>query len=93
MTSQPTRWTIRFDPRALKNLRALGSSDRARVVRFLDERIARSEDPRHLGTALQGEHAGTWRYRVGDIRIIVRIEFGELVVLVLEVGNRRDIYR
>jgi mRNA interferase RelE/StbE len=86
-------WAIRFTPRADKDFSKLGSGDRTRVLRFLNERIRPIEDPRSLGKALQGEHAGTWRYRVGDIRIVVRIEFGELVVLVLEVGNRRDIYR
>ena len=86
-------WTIRFTPRADKDFSKLGSSDRARVLRFLNERVRPVEDPRSLGRALQGKHAGTWRYRVGDIRIIVRIEFDELVVLVLEVGNRREIYR
>ena len=86
-------WAIRFTPRADKDFSKLGSSDRTRVLRFLNERIRPVEDPRSLGQALQGEHAGSWRYRVGDIRIIVRIEFGELVVLVLAVGNRGDIYR
>ena len=86
-------WAIRFTPRADKDFSKLGSVDRTRVLRFLNERIRPIEDPRSLGKALQGEHAGTWRYRVGDIRILVHIELGELVVLVLEVGNRREIYR
>ncbi len=86
-------WTVRFTPRADKDFGKLGSTDRARVLRFLNDRIRPLDDPRTLGKALQGEYAGTWRYRVGDIRIIVRIEDGELVVLVLAIGNRREIYR
>lgn len=86
-------WAIRFTPHADKDLRRLGSGDRARVLRFLSERIRLLDDPRSVGKALQGEFAGSWRYRVGDVRIIVRIEDGELVVLVLAVGNRRDVYR
>jgi len=86
-------WAIRFTTRADKDLSKLGSSDRARVLGFLNDRIRLLEDPRSMGKALQGEFAGMWRYRVGDIRIIVRLEYDVLVVLVLEVGNRRDVYR
>jgi mRNA interferase RelE/StbE len=86
-------WAIRFTPRADKDFRKLGSGDRARVLRFLNDRILPLDDPRAQGKALQGEYAGMWRYRVGDIRIIVRLEYDVLVVLVLAVGNRRDVYR
>ena len=63
------------------------------MIRFLDERIRPLDDPRTLGKALQADFAGAWRYRVGDIRIVVRIEYGEVVILVLTIGNRGDIYR
>ena len=86
-------WAIRFTSRAEKDFSKLGSGDRARVLRFLNDRILPADDPRSLGKALQGEYAGMWRYRVGDIRIIVQLEYDVLVVLVLEIGNRRDIYR
>ena len=76
-----------------KDLRALGSADRARVLRFLKERIAGSADPRQHGKPLVGELAGIWRYRVGDIRILARLEYDRLVVFVVEIGNRRDVYR
>ena len=82
-----------MDPRAQKDLRALGSADRARVLRFLKERIAGSADPRQHGKPLVGELAGIWRYRVGDIRILARLEYERLVVFVVEIGNRRDVYR
>ncbi len=93
MTSQPTRWTVEFDPRALKDLRALGSTDRGRVLRFLTERVAGSADPRQHGKALTGDLAGVWRYSVGDIRILARLEYDRLIVFVVEVGNRREVYR
>ena len=86
-------WSVRFTPRADKDLSKLGSADRARVLRFLNERVRPLDDPRSLGKALQASFEGAWRYRVGDIRIVVRIEYGELVVLVLTIGNRREVYR
>jgi mRNA interferase RelE/StbE len=86
-------WSISFDPRADKDLQKLSSIDRARVLRYLAERVAPLNDPRDLGKALQANFAGAWRYRVGDIRIIVRIEFDVLVVVVLAVGQRGNVYR
>jgi len=86
-------WAIRFTPRADKDFSKLGSGDRARVLRFLNDRIRPLDDPRLIGKALQGEYAGMWRYRGGDIRIIVRLEYDVLVILVVEVGNRREVHR
>jgi len=86
-------WAIQFTTRAEKDFRKLGSGDRARVLRFLNDRVRPLDDPRAIGKALQADFAGAWRYRVGDIRIIVRLEYDVLVVLVLEVGNRREVYR
>ena len=87
------QWSISFEPKADKDLQKLSSGDRARVLRYLSERIAPLDDPRALGKALTANFAGAWRYRVGDIRIIVRIEFQVLIVVVIAIGNRGDIYR
>lgn len=86
-------WSISFEPRAEKDLQKLSSADRARVLRYLAERVATLEDPRAQGKALKANFSGAWRYRVGDIRIIVRIELDVLVVVVLAVGHRGDVYR
>lgn len=82
------RWSISFEPKAEKDLRKLSSADRARVLRFLHDRILPLDDPRAIGKALQADFAGAWRYRIGDVRVIVRLEFNILVVVVIEVGFR-----
>ena len=65
-----------------------------RISRFLLERIAALDDPRSIGEALHGSELGEfWKYRVGDYRIIVRIEDAVIRILVLEIGHRREIYR
>ena len=65
-----------------------------RISRFLLERIAALDDPRSIGEALHGSELGEfWKYRVGDYRIIVRIEDAVIRILVLEIGHRRGIYR
>ena len=87
-------WKIEFDPAAAKELNKLDRQIVKRVLKFLYERVARMEDPRSIGEALKGARLGEfWKYRVGDYRIIARIEDGMLTILVLKVGNRRDVYK
>lgn len=87
-------WTIKIDDRAKKNLAKLDKPVAKRIITFLRERVATLDDPRSIGEALQGSKLGDfWKYRVGDYRIISRIEDDELCVLVVRIGNRRDVYR
>lgn len=74
-------------------MRQLDRQHQIRIVRFLRERIATSEDPRRLGRALQGQSVPLWRYRVGPFRLICSIEDDRLTVLVVRLGHRRDVYR
>lgn len=85
-------WDYRISERAIKQLRKLGPQASRRVVAFLDERIQGSKDPRPLGKALRGDLGEFWRYRVADYRILCQINDEELVVLVVKVGHRSDVY-
>lgn len=76
---------------ARKQLRKLDRQVAIRIVRFLEHRVAPSDNPRSLGTALVGEPL--WRYRVGDYRIVCEIDDGLLRVLVVSIGHRGDVYR
>lgn len=62
-----------------------------RITRFLSERV--TAEPRSAGEALTGPLAGYWKYRVGDFSLICDIQDCKLVVLVVEIGNRCEIYR
>lgn len=87
-------WTIDYTETATRRLRKLDRQMARRIVDFLDERIAGQENPRSTGKALTGPMLGAfWRYRVGDCRIICDIQDGALRVLVIEIGNRREVYR
>ena len=87
-------WRIEVAARVEKAIGKLDPPVRERIVRFLYERLARVEDPRNIGEALKGSRYGElWRYRVGDYRLICNIEDERLVVVVLRVGHRREIYR
>ncbi len=86
-------WVYRFDERALKELRKLDRTAQQEIIRYLDSRIAGKNDPRRFGKALQADLAGLWRYRVGNYRILCQIKDGVLLVLVVSVGHRKNIYR
>ena len=61
-------------------------------MNFLEQRLAKQSDPRQLGGPLTGELKGLWRYRVSDYRILCEFKNNELLILVVAVGHRRDIY-
>jgi len=87
-------WKIEFQHRAVKQLGKLAKQDANRIVSFLADRVVQDDNPRQTGAALQGSELGSfWRYRVGDYRIICDIQDNKLVVLVVEIGHRREIYR
>jgi len=87
-------WQIEFDPDAVKELQKLDRPVQVRLIAFLRDRLALLEDPRSLGEALSGARLGSyWKYRVGDWRIVCDIQDQRIVVRVLRVGNRREVYR
>lgn len=94
MWSAILAWRIEFEDAALKELAKLDKPVARRILAFLRERVAVLDDPRSVGEALKGSKLGEfWKYRVGDYRVIANIEDGALRVLVLKVGNRREVYR
>ena len=87
-------WQIEFDTDALKELKRLDRPVQIRLVAFLRDRLAPLDDPRSLGEALSGARLGSyWKYRVGDWRIVCDIQDQRVVVRVLRLGNRREVYR
>lgn len=87
-------WQIEFDPDALKELKRLDRPVQIRLVAFLRDRLAPLDDPRSLGEALSGARLGSyWKYCVGDWRIVCDIQDQRVVVRVLRLGNRREVYR
>jgi mRNA interferase RelE/StbE len=87
-------WRIELTATAAKQLGKLDRNEARRLTEFLRNRLAVQDDPRSLGKALTGPHLGKfWRYRVGDYRLICSIEDRVLRILVIEIGNRRDVYR
>ncbi|PZN80292.1 MAG: type II toxin-antitoxin system RelE/ParE family toxin [Candidatus Methylumidiphilus alinenensis] len=86
-------WEIKIESTAAKELKKLDKVARQRIERFIDQ-LACEANPRFRGIALQGEaYDGLWRYRVGDYRLICQIKDKEVLILILEIGHRKAIYR
>ena len=84
-------WRIELSRRAEKQLAAIDAPEALRIVRYLSE-LEGLESPRSRGKGLTAALSGLWRYRVGDWRVLCRIEDGRLMVLVVEIGHRSTVY-
>ena len=87
-------WTVELDPAAEKELDKLDPQETKRILRFLFERVTHLENPRSIGEALQGsKFKNLWKYRVGDYRIISSLEDKVARILVVKIGDRKEVYR
>ena len=85
-------WKIEWDSKALKEAKKLDRDARKKIIEYLEKRVLASQNPYQFGKPLKGNKAGIWRYRVGNYRILCQIEDRALIVLVIAVGHRKDIY-
>ncbi len=87
-------WRVEFAKAALRELDRLDPQVARRILAFLHDRVVAQGDPRGVGQALKGAELGElWKYRIGDYRVIADIDAGVLRVLVVRIGNRRDVVR
>jgi mRNA interferase RelE/StbE len=87
-------YSVELSAEVARELVKLDRQQAKRILKFLHERVAKLDDPRSIGKALHGSRLGEfWKYRVGDYRLICKIEDDRLIVLVLRVGHRKEIYR
>ena len=85
-------WKIEWDSKALKEAKKLDRDARKKIVEYLEKRVLASQNPYQFGKPLKGNKAGIWRYRVGNYRILCQMEDKALIILVIAVGHRKDIY-
>lgn len=86
------KWRIGFHPVAAKEIKKLGKAPARRIIQILETRIAMLDDPRDLGKPLVGDWNGYWRWRMGDYRVIAKIEDERVVIIVVRVAHRREVY-
>ena len=86
-------WIIEFDSEAADDIRKLDKLIQKKILRYLREKIATNQDPKRFGSPLRRDLHGLWKYRVEDYRIICKMEQEKLVVLVVRIGHRKNIYK
>jgi mRNA interferase RelE/StbE len=86
-------WTIEFTKSASKQLKKLDKQNQKRIIKFLKDRLSSSNDPRLLGKPLHGKLSDAWSYRVGDYRLISQLFDDKMIISVLLIGHRSEIYK
>jgi len=86
-------WSVEFRATAKRQLAKLDRQRQAAILDYIEDRIAPLDNPRNRGKPLIGDRKGLWRYRVGDYRILCELRDKELVVLVVVIAHRRQVYR
>lgn len=86
------KWIIKIDPPAKKELKKLNYQSQKIIQDYLDNRVLKLEHPKQLGKALVAKYKGLWRYRVDKFRIICRIQEKELIILIVQIGKRDEVY-
>lgn len=87
------RYSVEYTKVAVKQLKKMDKKIAAFILSYIEEKLVACDNPRVFGKALQGNLNDKWRYRVGDYRILAKIEDEKVVIIGLEVGHRKDIYK
>ena len=86
-------YIVKYSERAMKILRKMDSYDRAHIKRWIEKNLIGCLEPRIYGKNLIGNQSGMWRYRIGDYRVIANINDEEVIILIVKIGHRKEIYR
>lgn len=85
-------YKVEYTARAVKELKKLDKPTRALIFGWIEKNLVGCEDPRRHGKALTANHRGQWRYRIGDYRLIADIQDDRILILIMTIGHRRDVY-
>lgn len=86
-------YSVRYDEKALKQLKKMDRSVQKLITSWIEKNLIDTENPRLHGKGLSGDKSGYWRYRVGDYRILADIRDDEIIIIIVEIGHRREIYK
>ena len=87
------KYEVRFEKRAQKALKKMDKHQALIIMAWIKKNLVKTSNPREHGKGLKGNRSGVWRYRIGDYRIISHIDDNQILILILEIGHRRDIYK
>lgn len=83
---------VEYGKTAAKQLKKMDRKIAAFIVSYIDEKLVNCENPRLFGKALKGDFSEIWRYRVGDYRILAKIEDNRVIITIVEIGHRKEVY-
>lgn len=86
------RYEVKFEKSAQKTLKKMDKHQALIIMSWIKRNLVETTNPRQFGKGLVGNKSGEWRYRIGDYRIIAHIDDEKIIILILEIGHRRDIY-
>lgn len=86
-------YTVRYEKNAQKALKKMDKHQARLLLSWISKNLEGTENPRAHGKGLVGNKSGQWRYRVGDYRLLAHIEDDQVLILIIEIGHRREIYK
>lgn len=87
------KYTVEYTKRAIKQLKKLDKQTSALLLGWIEKNLVDCDKPRQFGKGLTANRKGEWRYRIGDYRLVADIQDDKIVILILNIGHRRDIYK
>lgn len=87
------KYTVEYTKRAIKQLKKLDKQTSALLLGWIEKNLVDCDNPRQFGKGLTANRKGEWRYRIGDYRLVADIKDDKIVILILNIGHRRDIYK
>ena len=87
------KYSVEYTLQAVKQLKKLDVYTRKLILSWIEKNLVDCKDPRIHGKSLTANRSGQWRYRIGDYRVIARIQDDKVLILILEVGHCREIYK
>lgn len=85
-------YSVNYSKSAVKDLKKLDSQTRKLILSWIEKNLVNCSNPRAHGKALKGNRQDEWRYRIGNYRIIANIQDDNILIFVVKVGHRREIY-
>ncbi len=86
------RYKVLYTKTAMKQLKKMDKTIASFIISYIEEKLVDCSDPRIFGKSLNGNLRDKWRYRVGDYRILAKIDDGNIIITVVEIGHRKEIY-
>ena len=86
-------YELKYEAKAVKQIKKLDPATRKFIKSWIEKNLLNTDNPRQHGKGLTGSLSQYWRYRVGDYRILAEIHDAEIIIIIVEIGHRRDIYR